>query len=260
MTLFFSSLLTSALIVFVFMTLAFLFSVIRKRNDVADIAWGLGFIVVAVSTLLINGNMYEKQLLVTTLVILWGLRLSGHIYFRNKDKKEDHRYEDMKKQWKGNFYVKSYLNVFLTQGFLLLLISIPVIFINSSPSEGLYWYDALGVIVWMIGFSFESVGDSQLAQFIKNPKNHGHVLQSGLWKFTRHPNYFGEVTQWWGIFLITFPISGAIWTIVGPLVITLLITKVSGIPLLEKKYAGRPEWEDYKKRTSIFIPLPPKNN
>lgn len=248
----------AALIVLGFMTLAFVISVIRKRNDFADTAWGLGFIVVAVSTLLLNGTYYEKQLLVTGLVALWGLRLSGHIYLRNRGKKEDHRYEDLKKKWKGNFYLQSYLNVFLSQGFLLLLISVPVIFINSSSDAGFQLLDGLAVIIWFIGFYFESNGDYQLTEFIKDPKNKGHVMKEGLWKYTRHPNYFGEVMQWWGIFLIALSLPNGVFTIVGPLVITILITKVSGIPLLEKKYEGRPEWEAYKKKTSIFFPMPPK--
>jgi steroid 5-alpha reductase family enzyme len=249
----------AALIVFVFMTLAFVVSVIRKRNDFADTAWGIGFIVVAVSTLLLIGTYYEKQLLVTGLVTLWGLRLAGHIYLRNRGRKEDHRYEELKKKWKGNFYVQSYLNVFLAQGLLLLLISIPVIFINSSTNAGFHLLDGVALVVWFIGFYFEANGDYELSEFIKNPDNKGHVMQDGLWKYTRHPNYFGEVMQWWGIFLIAASLPNGIFTIIGPLVITILITKVSGIPLLEKKYAGRPEWEAYKRKTSVFFPFPPKS-
>ena len=255
---FFQALLSSVIAVFVFMTAAFLVSLIRKRNDIADTAWGLGFILVAFVTFFAQGQYFEKQFVVTALVTIWGLRLATHIYLRNRGKKEDHRYEDMKKKWKGNFYIQSYLNVFLSQGFLLILISIPVIFVNSSAGPGFSFLDWLGIVVWIKGFFFESIGDYQLSQFIKNPANHGHVMQSGLWKYTRHPNYYGEVLQWGGIFLIALSVVGGFWTIVGPLVITILITKVSGVPLLEKKYAGRPEWEAYKKRTSVFIPWFPK--
>lgn len=258
MTPFFSSFLFATGLVWFFMTTAFIISAIRKRNDTADTAWGLGFIIVAVSTLILNVQFAERQLLVTSLVLLWGLRLAVHIHLRNRGKKEDHRYEEMKRKWRGNYYRKSYTNVFLSQGFLLLLISIPTIFINSQSGTGLTWLDGIGVAVWATGFYFESVGDYQLSQFIKNPHNKGHVMQSGLWKYTRHPNYFGEVTQWWGIFILALSVPNGIYTIIGPLVITLLITKVSGIPLLEKKYAGRADFEDYKKRTSVFFPLPPK--
>jgi steroid 5-alpha reductase family enzyme len=112
----------------------------------------------------------------------------------------------------------------------------------------------VGVLVWLVGFYFEAVGDWQLKKFIKNPENKGKIMQSGLWAYSRHPNYFGEVTMWWGIWLLNF--SQNWWTVVGPMTITFLILKVSGVPLLEKKYEGNKEFEDYKKRTSIFLPLP----
>ena len=248
----------AAFSVFLFMTLGFIISVLRKRNDIADTLWGLGFILVAAISLIHTGLFSLIQLLVTTLVTIWGLRLALHIYLRNRKKKEDHRYEEMHRQWKGNFYLNSYLRVFLAHGLLLLLISIPVIFINASSVASFNWIVILGLLIWLKGFFFESVGDYQLSQFLMDAKNHGHVMQSGLWKFTRHPNYYGEVMQWWGIFVIALSIPGSWFTVIGPALITFLIIKVSGVPLLEKKYAGRPEWEDYKKRTNMFIPWFPK--
>lgn len=253
-----TSFLHAAFAVFLFMTLGFSISVLRRRNDIADTLWGLGFVLVAYVSLIGNGTYAPTQLLITALVTIWGLRLALHIYLRNRKKQEDHRYEAMQKEWKGNFYLNSYLRVFLTQGLLLFLISIPVVFINSNLQSSINWIVILGLVIWLKGFFFESVGDYQLSQFLKNPKNHGHVMQSGLWKYTRHPNYYGEVMQWWGIFVIALSLPYGIITITGPLIITLLITKVSGIPLLEKKYAGRSEWETYKKRTSSFIPWFPK--
>lgn len=258
MTPFFTSFSLAALAVFIFMSLGFVLSMLRKRNDIADILWGLGFILVAWITLFSNGQFYPVQLLVSGLVSIWGLRLALHIYLRNRKKKEDHRYETMQKAWKGNIYLNSYLRVFLTQGLLLLLISIPVIFINSSFASEFSWVVILGLVLWYKGFFFETVGDHQLSEFLKDSKNHGHVMQSGLWKYTRHPNYYGEVLQWWGIFVMSLSLPNGIYTIVGPLLITVLILKVSGVPLLEKKYAGRVEWEAYKKRTSMFIPWLPK--
>lgn len=254
---FFPAFIAAAIAVMFFMTFMFVGAVLLRRNDIADIAWGGGFILVAVLTLLQHSDFHVKQLLVTLLVIVWGLRLSVHIYLRNRHKTEDHRYQEFRKKWKQFFYVRSYVQVFLVQGLLLLLISIPVVFINASEAVTFTWLDGIALAVWITGFIFESVGDYQLAQFVKKPSNKGHVMQSGLWKYTRHPNYFGEVTQWWGIFLFAISIPNGFFTIIGPLVITLLITKISGIPLLEKKYKGRPEWEAYKKRTSIFFPLPP---
>jgi steroid 5-alpha reductase family enzyme len=144
------------------------------------------------------------------------------------------------------------------QGFFLYLIAQPVIFIHNEPSSVLGLIDFIGLCVWGIGFYFESTGDAQLKEFITNPANKGKLMDRGLWKYSRHPNYFGEVTQWWGLFIVALSITGSLFTVIGPLTITTLILFVSGVPLLEKKYAGRPDWEEYKKRTSIFIPLPPK--
>jgi len=230
--------LNSAVLIWCYMTSWYLISVSKKRNDIADIAWGLGFILVAGFNLILNPN--TKLLISFLLIIIWGTRLSLHIYHRNKNKAEDYRY----KQWKNNAYLK----VFMTQGFFMWLICWPVI--NSFGN--LKWFNSLGILIWIIGFWFESLADKQLKDFIKNPKNKGKIMQSGLWAYSRHPNYFGEVTLWWGIFLLN--LGNSYWTIIGPLTITFLITKVSGIPLLEKKYEGNKEFQDYKNKVSPFIP------
>jgi steroid 5-alpha reductase family enzyme len=125
-----------------------------------------------------------------------------------------------------------------------------------GSKNSLEWFNFIGIIVWLIGFYFEATADKQLKEFIKNPKNKGKIMQSGLWAYSRHPNYFGEVTMWWGIWLLN--LNPNWWTILGPLTITFLILKVSGVPLLEKKYQGNSEFEDYKKRVSVFIPWKPK--
>jgi steroid 5-alpha reductase family enzyme len=234
----------------------FIISIIKKRNDVADIAWGLGFVLMAWLSFILTDFSF-RALLVNSLVTVWGLRLSMHIYNRNKNKTEDRRYLEWRKTWK-NFYLRSYLQVFLLQGALLFLISLPVIFINHSVVKGFGTLEIIGLLIWSVGFYFESVGDNQLKEFISNPSNKGMLMDRGLWKYSRHPNYFGEVVQWWGIFVIAISIPGSLYTIIGPLTITILILFVSGIPLLERKYAGRPDFEEYKKKTSIFIPLPPK--
>jgi len=187
-----------------------------------------------------------------------GTRLAWHIYHRNKNKPEDSRYLEWQKTW-NNFYLRSYLQVFLLQGVLLYLISLPVIFINHSATNDFGLLEIIGLFIWGLGFYFESVGDRQLKDFISNPANKGKLMDQGLWRYSRHPNYFGEVTQWWGIFLIALSLPGSFFTVIGPLTINILIIFVSGIPLLEKKYAGRPDFEKYKKKTSIFIPLPPNN-
>jgi steroid 5-alpha reductase family enzyme len=224
------------------MTLWYGVSILKKRNDIADTAWGLGFILVTAFNFIFISN--SKLFVSLILISIWGFRLAIHIYQRNKNKPEDYRYQD----WKNNAYLK----VFITQGFFMWLICWPVLFSIGN----LRWFNSLGILIWLIGFYFEATADKQLKIFINNPNNKGKIMQSGLWAYSRHPNYFGEVTMWWGIWLINLHSNW--WTIVGPLTITFLILKVSGVPLLEKKYEGNREFEDYKKRVSVFIPQWPK--
>lgn len=245
-----------ALTLFVYMTIWFVLSIIQKRNDIADIAWGLGFVLMAWLSFYLSDFSF-KAFLVNSLVTVWGLRLAWHIFNRNKNKPEDSRYMEWRKTWK-NFYLRSYLQIFLLQGLFLFLISLPTMFINLSISMGFGFIEIVGLLIWGLGFYFESVADRELKDFISDPENKGKIMDKGLWCYSRHPNYFGEVTQWWGIFVIALSIPGSFFTIVGPLTITLLILFVSGIPLLEKKYIGRPDFEEYKKHTSIFFPLPPR--
>ena len=240
------------------MTFWFVVSVVKKRNDVADIAWGLGFVIMAWLSFLLSGFSI-KALLVDILVTIWGLRLARHIYTRNKNKPEDSRYMEWRNTWK-HFYLRSFLQIFLLQGVFLYSISLPVIFINHAVLNSFGALEIVGLLLWALGFYFESTGDKQLKEFISNPANKGKLMDKGLWQYSRHPNYFGEVTQWWGIFVIALSISGSLFTVVGPLTITVLILFVSGVPLLENKYAGRPDFEEYKKRTSVFFPLPPRNH
>jgi steroid 5-alpha reductase family enzyme len=250
--------LTVAGILFVYMTAWFFVSLVRRRNDVADVAWGLGFVLVAWSSHLLSASSGVRGMIVAVVVSIWGLRLAWHIYMRNRGKAEDYRYLAWRKEWGAWFYPRSYAQVFLLQGVLLFLIAIPVMIIEKSTATPLGLFDAAGIIVWLIGFYFESVGDRQLALFIKDPANKGQLMQRGLWAYTRHPNYFGEVTQWWGIWLIALSVPGGLIGIIGPITITILILKVSGIPLLEKKMAEHPQFADYKRRTSMFFPLPPR--
>jgi steroid 5-alpha reductase family enzyme len=243
---------------FVYMTVWFILSIVKKRNDIADIAWGLGFIALAWASLFYSGSFTLRGLFVNILISIWGIRLSLHIYRRNLNKPEDYRYATWRKQWKNWFYVRSYLQVFLLQGVFLFLILLPVFSIHASIDASFGLFDFIGFIFWITGFYFEAVGDAQLTNFISNPLNKGKIMQNGLWRYTRHPNYFGEVMQWWGIYIFSLTISPGLIALIGPATITYLILFVSGVPLLEKKYAGRPDFEEYKKRTSIFIPLPQK--
>jgi steroid 5-alpha reductase family enzyme len=233
----------------------FMVSLFKKRNDVADIAWGLGFTLIAWTSFLLSGGSGTRGILAGILVSIWGLRLAWHIHKRNMGKAEDYRYLAWRKEWGNWFYIRSYFQVYLLQGLFLFLIVLPVLLINKSIGSGLGILDFVGVAVWLVGFYFESVGDAQLARFIKNPENKGKIMQSGLWAYTRHPNYFGEVTQWWGLWLVALSVPYGLVGIIGPITITFLILKVSGIPMLEKKMEENPEFAEYKKKTSVFIPL-----
>lgn len=239
------------------MLIWFLFATIKKRNDVADIAWGIGFILVSYFSFFKNGLGFDRGLLVTILVTVWAIRLSTHIYLRNRNKSEDYRYMAWRKKWGKWFYLRSFLQVFLLQGMLMLVVVSPVIITNIYRGNNLSLIDLIGFVVWVIGFFFEAIGDYQLSEFIEIKKK-GQILQSGLWQYSRHPNYFGEVAQWWGIGIIALSVPYGYLGLIGPLTITYLITQVSGIPLLEKKYKDNPDFEVYKKKTSIFFPLPPK--
>lgn len=228
-------------------------AIIRKRNDVADVAWGLGFVWVAWLAFFM-GEATERAWLVNMLVTVWGVRLAVHIHKRNKGKSEDFRYAQWRSEWK-HFYLRSFFQVFMLQGLFLLIIAWPVMFINLAAPKAWHLWDVAGMGVWLIGFGFESIGDYQLAQFKKNPAHRGKLITTGLWRYSRHPNYFGEAVQWWGIFMIACAVSG--WfTVVSPLLITYLLRYVSGVPMLERKYATHPEFEAYKRQTSVFFPLP----
>lgn len=246
------------LLLFVYMSIWFVVSFFKKRNDIADIAWGLGFILVSWASFFLSNEYSIRSVFINSIVMIWGLRLALHIYKRNRKKQEDYRYLEWRNMWGKWFLLRSYLQVYLLQGIFLYMIVFSVIFINKNVSSAMNFFDIFGFVIWSIGFFFEVVGDSQLAFFIKNQENKGKIMQTGLWRYTRHPNYFGEVTQWWGIFIIALYFPGGLLTIISPLTITILILFVSGVPLLEKKMLENPEFNEYKKRTSMFFPLLPK--
>jgi steroid 5-alpha reductase family enzyme len=246
-------LLNSILIMFVYATFWYVVSLALRRNDVADVAWGLGYVLLSAYYFLVQPAA-GREILLYILVLAWGLRLAIHIYSRNRGKTEDFRYKKWRQEWGRAFYIRSYLQVYLFQGLFVLAIISPVIITSAYPQPGLNLLDLLGLAVWLIGFVFEAVGDYQLSHFISRPENKGKVMQSGLWQYTRHPNYFGESAMWWGIFLIAASSPYGFFAIISPLTITFLLLFVSGVPMLEQKYAGNPEYVAYKKRTNKFIP------
>ena len=248
----------AALVVLGYMTCWFVVALLRKRNDVADVAWGPGFVVVAGLALALQRPPSARLLLVAVLVALWAMRLAVHIASRGRGKAEDYRYAEWRRQWGRWFYLRTYLQVFVLQGLFMLAISASVVAVGANRGGPLGWLDAFGAAVWLVGFVFETVGDRQLAAFLRDPANAGSLIQGGLWRYSRHPNYFGEATQWWGLWLIALSVPWGWAAAVSPVAITYTLLFVSGIPLLEKRFEGRADWAEYKARTSAFVPLPPK--
>jgi len=245
-------------VVFLYMSALFLVALWRRDNSIVDIGWGPGFILVAGLTLLLRGGIAWRPLLVSVPVLVWGLRLGIHIYLRKRGKPEDFRYAAWRRAWGRSFVPRSFFQIFMLQGVLLLHVAWPIWLTNLSPARPLTVLDALGVVVWIAGFVFEAISDSQMERFRRDPGHKGRIMTAGLWRLSRHPNYFGEAVQWWGLFLIALSGEWGWTAAVSPLLITLLLLKVSGVPLLEKKYAGNPEFAAYARRTSVFIPWFPR--
>ena len=245
--------------VFAYMTTVFLVALFKKNNSIVDVAWGPGFILVALVTLFLKPGIEVRQALICGLVAVWGVRLAAHICTRNRGRGEDFRYAKWRREWGRWFVLRSFLQIFMLQGVFMLLIASPILLVNRSTEKGLTALDALGLCVWLIGFLFEAVGDHQLKMFKRKPESRGKIMTSGLWRYTRHPNYFGEATLWWGLWLISLSVAGGWAGIISPLTIGFLLLRVSGVTMLERKYAGNPEFASYASRTSAFFPLPPKN-
>ena len=200
-----------------------------------------------------------RKLLLNVLVTLWGLRLSLHILIRNWGQPEDYRYANWRREAGNAWWWRSYFKVFLLQGVILWIVSMPLLAgqISENPAQ-LTILDFMGILIWAIGFFFEAVGDWQLSRFKANPANKGKLLTSGVWRFTRHPNYFGDAAQWWGFYLIALA-GGGYWTIFSPLLMTWLIIKVSGVAMLERALKeSKPAYEEYIDSTNAFIPWMPR--
>jgi steroid 5-alpha reductase family enzyme len=248
-----------AILLFSFFLLLFFIGQWLKNNAIVDIGWGLGFVLIAWYTFLRLDQTSSANWLIVVLVSFWGLRLAYHVARRNWRKPEDFRYQEMRKKWGSKLpALKALLNVYMTQMVLMFIIALPIIFINRYTQTAFKPTVWIGFWVWFLGYCFEVIGDAQLAAFIRNPTNKGKLMTQGLWAYTRHPNYFGEATMWWGIFIIALSVADGWYSLISPITITLLLLFVSGVPLLEKKYKDRADFKAYKKRTNIFIPWFPK--
>ena len=245
-------------IVLLYMTAFFVAAQRLKNNTIVDIAWGLGFVVIGLYTFFRAPDVYTRKILVTTLIFVWGIRLALYIFFRSRGKGEDARYAAFREKWGKRAAVKSFFFIFMFQGVLMLIIASSIIRVNTSFPAPLTWLDIAGLVLFGVGFCFEVTADWQMNRFKSNPENRGKLMTSGMYKYSRHPNYFGEVTLWWGIFLLALPTQYGWATLVSPLIITLLILFFSGIPLLEKRFESRPGFADYKAQTPKFFPFPPR--
>lgn len=231
-----------------------------KLRDVGivDMFWGFGFVVVAWATLIVGSDREPFHYLLVGMVSVWGLRLTVHLMKRNLGEPEDSRYQSMRRNVGPSFAWKSLFYVFGLQGVIMLFVALPIQVGLISTGEIAPWC-LLGVAVWFIGLAFETVGDYQLARFKGDPSNKGRVLDQGLWRYTRHPNYFGDALVWWGLYLTIASRGDGWWTFVSPLVMTIFLVKISGVALLETTIEDRrPEYARYKKETSAFFPWPPK--
>ena len=241
--------------VMAFMIILWTISLALRNASIVDIFWGPAFIMqVLVYFALTNGYVVRKVFIVA-LVAIWGLRLAIHIAIRNRGKGEDFRYRNWRKQYGARYGWVSFFQVFVLQGTLSWLIGVPLLLAQISPRpNSLTALDVLGVIVWGVGFFFEAVGDAQLARFKADPDNMGKLLQTGLWAYTRHPNYFGDAAQWWGFYLIALS-TGGWWSIFSPILMTFLLVRVSGVGMLEKTLVNtKPGFKEYMKTTSAFVP------
>lgn len=268
-----SGLILTIAIILIHFTVYFFLAVKQNNFGIIDVGWGQGFVwivwgLMILRLFLLGVNTNAIGYLTLVLVSFWGIRLAYHIGKRNHGKPEDKRYTVMRAKIKPPFVMlKSYIKIFLLQGLFMLFISL-VLIMNvmsglSSPITILEFIPlVLGVLVWLVGYFFQAIGDRQLALFVRNPDNKGKLMREGLWAYTRHPNYFGEVMMWWGIVILGFANQfGILYPLIGvfsAVIVTWLLRFVSGVPLLEKHMASKPDFENYKKTTNIFFPWFPK--
>ena len=246
----------TAVAAIVTLLVAFAVGCARKRHDGVDVAWGLGFAVVAVTGLVLSGRHGDTGMrwLITAMTVLWGLRLAGHIALRMRGTTEDKRYVELRKG-RGNLHALH--SIYLTQAATLWFVSLPV-------QAAQYWvhltpWAVIGVLIWLTGLTFETVGDLQLTRF--RSQNTGRVLDTGLWRYTRHPNYFGDALVWWGLWAVAATGRAGWFTVLSPILMTYLLARGTGKPLMEKHLSSsRPGYADYVSRTSGFIPWPPRHS
>jgi steroid 5-alpha reductase family enzyme len=255
-----SVLAVAAAAVVVVILLTWLVGLRLRDASVIDPVWGPAFVVVAVVAALVGNGCSARRWLLLALTAVWGLRLGWHLTKRKlHERAEDRRYAAMRQAHPDNFALWSLGWVYGVQGAMVVIISLPIQVASQSPDR-LSWAIVPGLIVYLTGLAFESIGDEQLRRFKSRPESKGQVMDRGLWRYTRHPNYFGDACVWWGIWLVVLPTDGSWWTAIGPALITLFLVRISGKEMLERDIAQRrPGYADYIRNTSGFIPRPPRS-
>lgn len=255
-----TALLVAAGVIAALMLATWLVSLARKDASIVDIVWGLGFVVVAWAVFVTTDGNQTRRILLVAMTMIWGLRLATHLFLRNRGKGEDHRYQAMRRRYGERFAVVSLYLVFGLQGVLMWIVSLPLQLGQTREAPDVGVIAGIGIAVWAFGMYFEAVGDWQLARFKRDPANAGKVMDQGLWRYTRHPNYFGDACVWWGIALVAAETGVGAIGLVGALVMTVLLRRVSGVTLLERSLVKRrPGYEDYVARTSPFLPRRPRD-
>jgi steroid 5-alpha reductase family enzyme len=245
-----------SIVIWAYVTLLFLISLVIKRNDIADVAWGPGIAIVGIVSILYVESPSLVHILIVSSTCIWATRLAVRISIRNSKKNEDSRYAQWRTSWRKFFYVRSYGQVYVLQGFLMIVMGYIFIHVAHFDSPVFIPSVFIGLLAWLFGFVFEIISDYQLDQFISNKNNKGAIMQSGLWKYSRHPNYFGEVTLWWGLWITVATSLSSFIALISPLLITFLILKVSGIPMAEKHLKDKPGFKEYAQKTRALFPLP----
>lgn len=252
--------LTAAGLLLLYMSCMFVIGWLAGDNSLVDIAYGPAFLVACWGAWLLGSDMpmHFRPLLLLILLTLWGARLGLHVGFRHRGRGEDFRYQKFRKDWGDTIIWRSFLQIYMLQGSIVLIIATPVLLSIAAPGGGLQWSDFLGTFLFFLGLFFEAVSDWQVTVFKRGGANKGKIVMDGLWRYSRHPNYFGEATLWWGVFFIGLGSPSGLYGVIAPLTIAFLLLKVSGIPMLEAKYEGNAEFLYYKSKTNAFFPWFPR--
>lgn len=238
-----------------FVSISFVLALITRRIDLINITWGLGFVVIAVLSFLLSVDFSYKAFLATLLIIFWGVHISTILIKRMRLRGESYKFIALKTKWPRGFYLRLYLQVYLPYGFLMLLICSPVVIVNLFGDDAFSIPNIIGVVLWSIGFFIESVAVSQLYNFFLNSENKNKILTTGLWRYVRHPNYLGEIILWFGLFLLAVDSPYGYLSIISPMLTTLILVVVTGVPVTKSKFKDNSQYQIYSLKTPAIVPF-----